>query len=147
MTERRVEAQRERGHGESRSSDVRSWIQNRVFLCPGGWRLVVLPSSGRKAGDRTWQMLRVSSVPGSLWLQLSLGDIMWTVARPAPLSTGFSRQEYWSGQPFPSPGDLPDPRIEPGSPALRADTLSPEPPGKLLETSDGFQIPVLLWIS
>ena len=42
----------------------------------------------------------------------------WTVARQAPLSMGFSRQEYWSGLPFPSPGDLPDPGIEPGSPAL-----------------------------
>ena len=42
---------------------------------------------------------------------------------------GFSRQEYWSGLPFPSPGDLPDPGIEPGSPALQADTLTSEPPG------------------
>ena len=43
---------------------------------------------------------------------------------------GFSRQEYWSGLPFPSPGDLPDPGIEPGSPALEADALTSEPPGK-----------------
>ena len=42
----------------------------------------------------------------------------WTVAQQAPLSMGFSRQEYWSGLPFPSPGDLPDPDIEPSSPAL-----------------------------
>ena len=42
----------------------------------------------------------------------------WTAAYQAPLSTGFSRQEYWSGLPFPSPGDLPDPGIEPGSPTL-----------------------------
>ena len=55
---------------------------------------------------------------------------LWTVARQAPLSMGFSRQEYWSGLPFPSPGDLPDPGIEPGSPALQADTLTFEPPGK-----------------
>ena len=54
----------------------------------------------------------------------------WTVARQAPLSMGFSRQEYWSGLPFPSPGDLPNPGIKPGSPALQADTLSSEPPGK-----------------
>ena len=47
----------------------------------------------------------------------------------APLSMGFSRQEYWSGSPFPSPGDLPDPGIEPGSPALRADALPSDPPG------------------
>ena len=47
----------------------------------------------------------------------------------APLSMGFSRQEYQSGLPFPSPGDLPDPGIEPGSPALQADALPYEPPG------------------
>ena len=43
---------------------------------------------------------------------------------------GFSRQEFWSGLPFPSPGDLPDPGIEPGSPALEAEALTSEPPGK-----------------
>ena len=47
----------------------------------------------------------------------------WTVALWAPLSMGFSRQEYWSGLPFPSPGDLPNPGIEPRSPALQADAL------------------------
>ena len=54
----------------------------------------------------------------------------WTVAYQAPPSMRFSRQECWSGLPFPSPGDLPDPGIEPGSPALQADTLPSEPPGK-----------------
>ena len=47
----------------------------------------------------------------------------WTVARQASLSVGFSRQGYWSGLPFPSPGDLPDPGVEPGSPALQAEAL------------------------
>ena len=47
----------------------------------------------------------------------------WTVARRAPLSMGFSRQAYWSGWPFPSPGDLPDPGIEPAAPELQADSL------------------------
>ena len=56
----------------------------------------------------------------------------WTVAHQAPLSMGFSRQEYWSGLPFPSPGDLSNSGIEPGSPALQADALSSEPPGKPL---------------
>ena len=50
----------------------------------------------------------------------------WTVAYQAPLSMGFSRQEYWSGLPFPSPGDLPNPGIEPRSPALQADALPSE---------------------
>ena len=54
----------------------------------------------------------------------------WTVACQAPLFMGFSRQEYWSGWPFPSSGDLPDPGIEPGSPTLQADSLPSEPPGK-----------------
>ena len=48
----------------------------------------------------------------------------WTVAFQAPPSMGFSRQEYWSGLPFPSPGDLPDARIEPRSPAFQADALN-----------------------
>ena len=55
----------------------------------------------------------------------------WTVADQAPPSMGFSRQECWSGLPFPSPGDLPDPGIEPGSPALQADALLYEPPGNV----------------
>ena len=54
----------------------------------------------------------------------------WTVPRQAPLSLGFSREEYWSGLPFPSPGDLPNPEIEPGSPALQADSLPSELPRK-----------------
>ena len=59
----------------------------------------------------------------------------WTVAYQTPPSMGFSRQEYWSGWPFPSPGDLPDPGIEPRSPALQADALLSEPPGKSLKIS------------
>ena len=55
----------------------------------------------------------------------------WTVAHQAPASMGFSRQEYWSGLSFPSPGDLPNPGIQPTSPALQAVALTSEPPGKL----------------
>ena len=55
---------------------------------------------------------------------------LWTADHQAPLSMGFSRQEYWSGLPFPFPGDLPNPEIEPRSPALQADALTSEPPGK-----------------
>ena len=62
-------------------------------------------------------------------------EIPWTVARQAPLYLKFSRQEYWSGLPFPPPGNLPDPGIEPKSPALhlllwQADSLNTEPSGK-----------------
>ena len=58
-----------------------------------------------------------------LWLFM----IPWSVAYQAPQSMGFSKQEYWSGLPFPSPGDLSDPGIEPGSPTLQADALPFEP--------------------
>ena len=61
---------------------------------------------------------------------LTLCDL-WTVVSQAPLSMGFSRQEYWSGLPLPPSGDLPNPEIEPRSPALQADSLPSEPLGKL----------------
>ena len=54
----------------------------------------------------------------------------WTGACQASQSMGFSREEHWSGLPFPSPGDFPGPGIEPRSPALQADALPSEPPGK-----------------
>ena len=54
----------------------------------------------------------------------------WTIACQAPPSMGFSRQNYWSGLPFPSSGDLPDPGIKPTSPALAGGFFTTEPPGK-----------------
>ena len=62
----------------------------------------------------------------------------WTVTCQAPLSMGFSRQEYLSGLPFPSPGDLPDPEVKPRSPALQADSLPSEPPGRPLVSKVSF---------
>jgi len=56
----------------------------------------------------------------------------WTAAHKALLSMEFSRQEYWNGFPFPSPGDLPHPGIEPGSPTVQADSLPTEASGKLV---------------
>ena len=70
----------------------------------------------------------------------------WTVAYRAPPSMGFSRQECWSGLPFPSPGDLPDPGIEPGSPALQADALQSEPPGKPLAAKYIYKLHKILII-
>ena len=67
---------------------------------------------------------------GLLKVKVSDSSTPWTVARQAPLSTEFSRLEYWSGLPFPSPGDRPDTGIEPGSSTLKADSLPSEPPGK-----------------
>ena len=57
-------------------------------------------------------------------------EIPWTAALQAPLSMGFSRQEYWSGLPYPTPGDLPHPGIEPSSPALAGKFFTTGPPGK-----------------
>ena len=64
---------------------------------------------------------------------MSDSAIPWTVAYQASPSMGFSRQECWSGLPLPSPEDFPDPGIEPGSPALQADSLLSKPPGKSVE--------------
>ena len=68
---------------------------------------------------------------------LAFGQVMsdslatpWTVAHQAHLSTGFSRQEYWSGLPFPSPGDLPEPGVEPMPPAWAGRFFTSGPPGK-----------------
>ena len=70
--------------------------------------------------------------------------IPWTLAHQAPPSMGFSRQEYWSGLLFPSPGDLPDPGIEPRSPALQADDLTSEPPGKPIQNSFSKLLPLFM---
>ena len=72
---------------------------------------------------------RVSEFTRSL-SRVRLFATPWTVAHQALPSMGFSRQGYWSGLPFPSPGELPYPGIEPRSPALHAGTLPSEPPGR-----------------
>ena len=94
----------------------------------------------------------IGALNSSIWLQSDAGSFVnwglnaqvwicsllvtpWTVAHRAPLSMEFSRQESWNGLPFPSPGDLPEPGTEPGSPAPRADSLPIEVPGKLSESS------------
>ena len=77
-------------------------------------------------------MLSVLKVKVKSLSCIQLFAIPWTVAYQAPLSMGFSRQEYCSGLSFPPPEDLPDPGIEPGSPALQADALPSKPPGKSL---------------
>ena len=90
--------------------------------------------------DRMWftregngKPLQYSCLEEMKWLSgVRLFPNQWTVAYQAPLSLGFSKQEYWSGLPFPSPGDLPNPGIEPESPILQADVLPSEPPGKFL---------------
>ena len=69
--------------------------------------------------------------------QVLLFETPWTIIHQAPLSMEFSRQEYWSGLPFPSPGDLPDLEIEPRSPAMQEDSLPSEP---MIFLSDVYKI-------
>ena len=73
-------------------------------------------------------------------LHLTFFATSWTVASQAPLSMGFPRQEYWSGLSFPSPGDLPNPGIEPRSPALEADALTSEPCDPMDCSKPGFPV-------
>ena len=101
------------------------------------------PMLGKTEGRRRrgWQRMRwLDGITDSMdmkWSEVKsrsrvrLFATPWTVAYQAPLSIGFSRQECWSGLPFPSLGDLPDPGTEPGSPTLQADALPSKPLGKL----------------
>ena len=92
-----------------------------------------LPHHNRLGHHRelSWVPCGISCIPLCVYPSLSHVPLCdpWTVAQQAPLSLEFSRQEYWRGLPFPSPGGLPNPGIEPGSPAWQADSLPSEPPG------------------
>ena len=96
--------------------------------------LIPIPKKGNAkecSNYRTTALIsHASKVKVKSLSRVQLFATQWSVAYEAPQSMGFSRQEYWSGLPFPSPGDLPDPVIEPGSPALQADSLPCELPGK-----------------
>ena len=98
-----------------------SWLSTFAFQTPMMKRTSFLGVSSRGSCRSSWKWK---------WSHVQLFETPWTVAYQASLSMGFSRQEYWSVLPFPSPGDLPNPGIEPGSPALQADALPSEPPGK-----------------
>ena len=75
----------------------------------------------------------------SWWLShVQLFATPWTVAHQVSMSMGFSRQEYWSGLPFPSPGNLPNSGIKPRSPALQADSLLSGPAGKIIRGKASF---------
>ena len=75
-----------------------------------------IPNPGINPGSRTFQADSLPSKPTGKYVLLFAS--LWTLTCQVPLSIGFSRQEYWSGLPFPPLGDLPDPRMEPVSPAL-----------------------------
>ena len=94
-------------------------------------QVVVLGQCCNSPFTATKLLEKLSPLPGSHACMLSCVPLFatpWTVARQAPMSMGFSRQEYWSGLPFPSPGDLPDPGIEAMYLTSPATT---EPPGKI----------------
>ena len=92
------------------------------------------PSSSLKCSNVVCKVSVQTSLLVKVSMNLSSRTLVtvWTIAHQAPLSMGFSRQEYWSELPFPFPGDLPDPGIEPRSPALQADSLPTELQGKIL---------------
>ena len=98
-------------------------------LCFHVLRFYIPPTSERIC-DSLKIVLNVTCVCMCVYSGVQLLETTWTAARQAPLSMGYPRQEYWSGLPFPSPGDLPDPRLKPMSSALQADSLPFEPPGK-----------------
>ena len=81
--------------------------------------------------------LSCSCLVAQLFTGVRLSATSWAAEPQAPLALGFSRQEYWSGLPVPSPGDLPDPGIKPGSPALQENSLPAELPGKPMKTGVG----------
>ena len=99
---------------------ILSQVVSLLFLL---WLVTVLLLGTEK---RSWR-LKESEVAQSC---PRLFATPWSVDHQVPLSMGFSRQEYWRGLPFPSAGDLPNPGIESRSPALQADALTTEPPGK-----------------
>ena len=109
-------------------SDIDRQLTAQIYTCfakrgTKSNEIVGLPYWARNTAFPLWPMCYLLS---HVWLFAT----SWTVACQVPLSMGFSRQEYWSGLPFPSPGDFLNTGIEPSSPSLQADSLYSEPPGK-----------------
>ena len=122
------------GEGDDRGWDgwmasptqwMRVWVNSESWWRTGRPGVLWFMGSQRVGQDWATELkVKVRSL-SCVWLFAKL----WTVAHHSPSSMGFFRQEYWSGYPCPSPGDLPDPGIEPRSPRLQADSLLPEPQG------------------
>ena len=109
-----------------------------VYL-PFGWLFFLLVLKYEKG---QWVHCQIKLFNSKSLSCIQLFMTPWTVAHQAPLSMGFSKQEYWSGLPFPSSGYLSDPGVEPRSPALQADSLPSETPGKPKNTGVGSLSPV-----
>ena len=136
----------------SRDKDTIQWKQ-RVTVLTAHWAHVACDtgrltdalsrSCERSLGFAAQLMLAPHETPLlsiEVWKCESLSRVWlfvtpWTVAHQAPLSVGFSRQEYWSGQPFPSLGHLPNQGIKPGSPTLQVDSFPSGPPGKPIKNT------------
>ena len=104
------------------------------------WPVTLLNTQGSCwVEDTPMNILRVWKGKCQSLSHVQLFVAPWSVAHQAPMSVEFSRQEYWSGLPFPSPGDLLNPGIEPGSPALQADSLPFEPPESPKPTQSSIQ--------
>ena len=133
------------------------WVEANIQTDPDSqseffraWKYFLWESNSQTHERKLW-ILRSVQLPSKtahterkkvkLLSRVRLFATPWTVIHQAPLSMGFSRQEYWSGLPFPSSGDLSYPGIKPGSLTLQADTLSSEPPGKgwLMQTVCDYQ--------
>ena len=99
------------------------------------WRFPWIEEPGRLWGCKESDVLLLLSC----FIRVRLCDPTDCSLAGSPLLIEFSRQEYWSGLPFPSPGNLPKPGIKPGSPALQADSLSSEPPGKSCFSEDSIK--------
>ena len=104
------------------------WSVPYIFLFAGERRMIIMKrkSISNKEGRHPFHVYEHAQLLSHVWLSATL----WSVACQSPLSAGLPRQDYWSGLPFPSPGDLPDPGIEPTSPALAGGFFTTEPPGK-----------------
>ena len=117
-------------------------FDKRKFGCPKSSSTNI---SSSLCQEQSWMYLLETHV--CALSHVGLFATLWTVAHQAPLSMGFSKQEHWSGLPFPSPGDLPDTAIKalsPVSPALQVDSLPLEPSGKTLIRLHNFQIPFFI---
>ena len=142
-------------NGPNVSREAGEEAEARVQTQAVSQKTAVVLQRARNAKKRDWWDKCVGMNFGQFQLELLIESSLlshirlfvtpWTTARQAPLSMGFSRQEYWSGWPCPPPGDLPDPGIEPLSPALQVDSLSPSHLGVPLLPANrmpGWECPV-----
>ena len=114
----------------SAPSVIRDWGGPAENMGPLAWRVLSTDHKGWTTVEALY--LTFCCCGSALYCCVQLFASPWAVALQAPLSMGFPRQEYWSGLPFPSPGDIPSPGMESTSPELAGGFFTTEPPGKLM---------------